>query len=421
MKKLIIALLVLKSSFANIVKESLFVHDPLSTHLQMIRSNPDLTVDHLNDDGYELYGPNGTSKWLKQIGIDHDQMIFNTESLNGYPKSDEIISQLRSLASANPEIIKLIKIGESEKGQDLVFLKISDNPHIDELEPEVKLMANMHGDEIMGREILLQFLEDLVIEYRTNPEVKSLIDNTELFVMPTMNPDGADRRRRGNANYVDLNRSFPDFTRPGDFRTPPKEVKAMMDFQKSRNFALSFNYHGGAVVVNYPWDTHDELHPENDLIVDLSKNYVQNTGYFLTRSRFKDAITNGYQWYEVNGGMQDWSYHWYNDLQVTIEVSKRKWPNYRDRTYFYNENKEAIFNYIKSVHRGTGISLPHNTKIKVNTINGEKVGEFQTYNNEFYKVLAPGDYKLNFRINGTDKELELQISEELKYRNFLKL
>lgn len=318
MKKLLLLLALQATTLANLTEESLFIHDPNSTHLKFLRQHIELTVDHVNENGYELYGPIGTKTWLDSIGIDFDEMILIEEAISGYPSSEEVYSLMRNLSQKHPEIFKLINIGQSENGQDLLVMKISDNPQVDELEPEVKLVANMHGNEIMGREVLIQFLEDVAKNYKTNARIKSIVDHNEIFIMPSLNPDGADKKRRGNANYVDLNRNFPDFTRPNDNRNRQSETVAMMNFQAKRNFTLSANYHGGAVVVNYPWDTSGERHPEDELVVDISKEYAVKAPYFLQRSRFRDAITNGYDWYEVNGGMQDWSYHWYNDLQTAV-------------------------------------------------------------------------------------------------------
>src|SRR5690606_27488049 len=133
-----------------------------------------------------------------------------------------------------------------------------------ELEPEFKYIANMHGDEIVGRELMVLLLEDLTARYSEgNPEITSLINNTEIYIIPSMNPDGAESRRRGNSRWVDLNRNFPDFTtdnvnRP-DGRQP--ETQAIMAFQASRQFALSANFHGGTECVNYPWDTSGDRFP----------------------------------------------------------------------------------------------------------------------------------------------------------------
>jgi carboxypeptidase D len=133
---------------------------------------------------------------------------------------------------------------------------ISDNPGINEIEPEFKYVANMHGDEVVGRELCLKLIEWLCENYYIDPRATNLINNVDIFIMPSMNPDGFEMGSRYNANGFDLNRDFPDqFEDPSNTtngRQP--ETVAVMEWAWEQNFVLSANMHGGALVANYPFD-----------------------------------------------------------------------------------------------------------------------------------------------------------------------
>ena len=64
------------------------------------------------------------------------------------------------------------------------------NSRRDLLEPKFKYVANMHGDETLGRQLLLYLAEYLLQGYGRDPRATRILDTTEVFLMPTMNPDG---------------------------------------------------------------------------------------------------------------------------------------------------------------------------------------------------------------------------------------
>lgn len=330
-----------------VTKEGHFIFDADKKHLKNFNIYKELVVDHMGPNGYEVYGPVGLGKWIKMLGIEsldlaHEQsMDKSNPDFSNYPSPEEIEQKLMEFQKKYPSIMKLHSLGKSNENRDIWAVKISDNVNTDEVEPEVKFIANMHGNEIVGRELMVILIKDILEKYeKGDTRIKSLVDNREIYIVPTMNPDGSKKMRRGNAKWIDLNRDFPDFTTSDnqnntDGREP--ETKAVMKFQAKRKFALSANFHGGAEVVNYPWDTTRDDFPLEDLIVELSREYANEVPGMHDSTRFPGGIVNGYRWYEVDGGMQDWSYHWHGDLQVTIELSNTKWPDYSSISEYYKK------------------------------------------------------------------------------------
>lgn len=163
--------------------------------------------------------------------------------------------------------------------------------------PEFKYVANMHGNEATGRELVLLLAKYLCENYRLDDRVTKLISTTRIHLLATMNPDGYEmvtpenylRTGRENANGVDLNRNFPDQYGVNRWnRVAEPETKAVMNWTLSMPFVLSANLHGGALVANYPFDdtaidllsdrissvTHYNPTDDNAMFMHLAKTYA---------------------------------------------------------------------------------------------------------------------------------------------------
>lgn len=108
-----------------------------------------------------------------------------------YFSHENLTSLFQSLEADYPEIVKLHSIGKSLKGRDLWAIEISKDVHFRPVgKPMFKYVANMHGDETVGYQLLIYLAQYLVHNYITNPRVKNLVDTTDIYLMPSMNPDG---------------------------------------------------------------------------------------------------------------------------------------------------------------------------------------------------------------------------------------
>lgn len=136
---------------------------------------------------------------------------------------------LKELNANYPNITRLYSIGSSVQGRELYVMEIMKNPgkHSSE-KPEVKYVGNMHGNEVVGREVLLLLLRYLCENYGTDERVTRLVETVRLHVLPSMNPDGYEISKEGdvygikgraNAKDVDLNRNFPDHYEINDVRS----------------------------------------------------------------------------------------------------------------------------------------------------------------------------------------------------------
>lgn len=293
-----------------------------------------------------------------------------------------------------------------------------------------------HGNEVVGRELLLSLAIHLTNGYGRNDRLTRLIDTTRIHVMPSMNPDGYEKALEGderggfgreNANDVDLNRNFPDQYFPDNENTERQpETLAVMAWSQSIPFVLSANLHGGSLVANYPFDDNpqgkskvDSPTPDDALFRYLAKTYsyahpTMHLGKTCNPSRFlgsvldetfKDGITNGAHWYIVTGGMQDWNYIHTNDMEITVEVSCFKYPWSKDMKKYWDDNQESLIEFMEQVHRGirgfvvdTEGNAIANASVSVAGIQGKTVRSYES--GDYWRLLLPGEYSITVSADG---------------------
>ncbi|KAM9468797.1 carboxypeptidase D [Clarias gariepinus] len=338
---------------------------------------------------------------------------------------------LGRLSNTYSSITRLYSIGKSVQGVPLWVMEISDNPGKHEPgEPEFKYIANMHGNEVVGRELLLNLIEYLCLNYGSDPEVTQLVNNTRIHIMPSMNPDGYEiaqegdvmgYRGRNNSNNYDLNRNFPDqFQTITDPRQP--ETIAVMDWVKSYPFVLSANLHGGSLVVNYPYDDNQmgistySRSPDDDVfrMVALAysrENPLMHEGHPCKEIKeyqdeyFKDGVTNGAAWYNVPGGMQDWNYLNTNCFEVTIELGCVKYPMMQELPQYWEHNRKSLLQFIHQVHRGVkgmvtdsedGTGIPN----AIITVEGINHPITTSKDGDYWRLLVPKTYRITASAQG---------------------
>ncbi|KAI3380316.1 hypothetical protein SNEBB_002747 [Seison nebaliae] len=299
-----------------------------------------------------------TRMFLKKLLKENNYRINTTNHEN-------MVKYLKKVNDQYPHITSLYSIGQSVQKRELYVLIVSKEPEKHILKkPEFKYIANMHGDEIVGRESLLDLIDILVSNYETSNEIRDLVDNVRIHIMPSMNPDGHELHQRENANHVDLNRNFPDYHFDLQKKSQPTmepEVNHVIDWLKRVPFVLSANLHGGALVANYPFDAYDENHnnksPDDDLFQELASSYSRMMSEMYKGDKcpneyFKGGITNGAKWYQLFGGMQDYNYFNTDCLELTIEMSCIKWPNLNRLTTLVQEQRLSLISFMTKVFGG---------------------------------------------------------------------
>jgi hypothetical protein len=189
------------------------------------------------------------------------------KGLGAYNNYSDLTALLDAYATNHPSICRKLSLGKSVQNRDLWAVKITRDPDLELDKPEFKYVATIHGNEVLGTEMSLYFIDWLLRGYAGHdPRVVNLVDQVEIWVVPLLNPDGRDSNppRRYNANGYDLNRSFPEGSSRnlGNKQYGPAldttglqpEVRHIVAWTTAQSFVLSANFHTGARVVNYPYD-----------------------------------------------------------------------------------------------------------------------------------------------------------------------
>lgn len=327
---------------------------------------------------------------------------LRTGDLRGVYHTHAQIGTILQQAETNyPQIAHRLSVGNSVQGRELWTLEISDNVGVDEGEPEVRLAGSIHGNEPPALEMLLYLVDYLTTHYGTDPVVTDLVDNTDLFITPSLNPDGLTSGRRYNAHNVDLNRNFPvpdgSIGDDGTLSEEPETV-AIKSFGAAHHFVVSMNRHTGSLVVNYPWDYTYTLAPDDAALIDLSLEY-STYNLPMYNGSFYHGITNGAQWYIVHGSLQDWSYQQTGCIDVTIEMSNTFAPPAARLDALWNDNRESFLHYIRAARYGihgrvtdslTGAPLAATVAV----VGNSKPVTTDPDQEDYYKLLPTGTYSV---------------------------
>lgn len=284
---------------------------------------------------------------------------------NYYPSYTQYLDLIAAFANTYPGICTIDTVGTSIQNRLILTLKISDNVGNTEAEPKVLLTSSIHGDELTGYVMMLHLIDHLLTNYGTDPAITDLINETEIFINPLANPDGTFNggntsvygATRYNANYIDLNRNFPD-PKVGphpDGNSWQKETIAWMNYATKRNFTSSINFHGGSEVFNYPWDTWIKLSADDDWWQFVAREWADTVHNHAPSTYFDDlnnGITNGYAWYEINGGRQDYMNYFQGCREATVEISNVKTPATTTLLSFWEYNYRSFLQYIRQSQYG---------------------------------------------------------------------
>ncbi|HEX3008531.1 MAG TPA: M14 family zinc carboxypeptidase [Bacteroidales bacterium] len=359
--------------------------------------------------------------------------LANVDSV--YPSYPKYIEMMNGFEKKHPGYCHLEEMGRSVEGRKLLALKIQ-SPANTSSRPAVLLSGSIHGDELTGYKLSLMLAEYLLDNYGKDPVVTRLMDETQLYIQPLVNPDGTyfggdntvAEATRFNANNLDLNRNFPD---PAEGNHPDEatwqpETVALMNFYKQKRIVLSAILHTGEEVVNYPWDTWSRDHADIDWYARIANDYVssvheKNVKYM---TKFDNGTVKGYVWYRITGGHQDYVNYFQGGREVTIELSSDDMPDSSTVAKYWEYNRDALLGYLQQSLWGvygsvtdseTGSPVFAKMELKDHDRDNSQVYTDST-DGIYNRLLLPGNYTMQVSAPGyvlREKDFTLQAQERL--------
>ena len=327
-------------------------------YIQFVISQYDLDKLILENISYDIIHEDIEEFYKSRLIQNYSSRDFNYGSMGGYYTFQEIEENIDELISLYPNIIsEKISIGLSLEGRNIWALKVSDNPNINEQEPQALYTGLHHSREPMSYMNLFYFMHWLGENYETDLLAQHLVNNRELWFIPAINPDGlvynetiapegGGMQRKNTRDTcsstpigVDLNRNYgylwgydnegssPDGCNETYRGTSPfsePETQAVRDFVNQHDFKINFNYHSYSDLLIYPFGYEYENNaPQEDIdiFIEYGQDMVQYNGYTLGTG--PDLL------YPVNGDACDWMYGEANIFSYTPEIGSNSdgfWP-----------------------------------------------------------------------------------------------
>ncbi len=348
--------------------------------------------------------------------------VAQMASWDRYPTYEVYLQMMDSFAVRYPTLCRIDTIGTSVRGRLILCAVISDSLSIDQNEPQFFYTSTMHGDEVTGYILMLRLIDHLLGNYGTDAEITRLVNTTKIYINPLSNPDGTykggnntvSRATRYNANSIDLNRNFPDPWSSAPLNSIQQENTAMINYTANHNFVMSANLHGGAEVVNFPWDGYtssEKVSADYAWWRTVGRKFVDSCRAVKSdayTSENRSGIVVGGDWYVINNGRQDYMNYFHHIKEATIEVSETKTLSSSQLPTYWNFHRKALINYIGEVHKGMhGMVVDSVTRQPLRALITVQNYDYDSSNvfsraghGDFYRMLLAGRYTITASASG---------------------
>lgn len=350
----VIALAILLAS-ASVVKahDTVFKIKASTPEQRTFISNLGLAIDGVTSESVLVFGGADEKDLLLRNRIQFEEIDLGLT--DDFPSGDkafrdykQVEATIQNLVKSNRSIASHVLVGKSIEGRNISGIRLSSRPQMDSL-PTAIFMGCHHAREHLSVEMPLKLAEYLVKEYSKDARIKKLLSTTEVYIIPMVNPDGAEydistgsykywrKNRRKNANStfgVDLNRNYGG--KPGMWGGPgssgdPKsdtyrgteafsepETQAIRDFVTARKkTTVLLTYHTFSELILWPYGhTNDPIPDAKDRAVFETMGKKMSTWNHYTPQKSS-------QLYLASGDTTDWAYSMKKIFAFTFELSPK--------------------------------------------------------------------------------------------------
>ncbi len=322
---------------------------------------------------------------------------FELGGMGGFYTYAEMLAELDEMHDLYPDLITIkSQIGtfNTYENRPIYWVKISDNPNVDEDEPEVLYDAIHHAREPASLQQLIFYMWYLLENYESDSGVQTIVDNTEMYFIPVINVDGyiynetiepggggmwrKNMRDNGDGTIgVDLNRNYSYHwgeagtsdsdgqTYPGTAPFSETETQAVKWFCEQHNFVLALNAHTHSQLLLYPYGYDYGVEtPDNATFEAISEIMVSQNGY-------NNILSS--ELYAASGDSDDWMYgetSTHNKiLAMTPEIGDAFWPSISSIIPICKEMVFLNLTAAKIVHNFAEVT--DTTPIAINEITGD--------------------------------------------------
>ncbi len=360
-----------------------------------------------------------------------------------FPTLEQLDARIHRLVQQNPELLSLEVIGHSTTiGLPIYAIKLSDHPRMEEDESAILFSGLHHAREPMGTLVCLHLLDELVSRYKTDPQIRKLVNQLEIWFVPIVNPDGYKymmdnyvpypwwrknlHDNDGNGKFdplidgVDLNRNY-DFNwhdggegNPGSWfyrgKAPfsEKEIYAVKTLALRENVMAGISFHSYGEIVLYPWGNYYPA-PDHRLIIAIAKQ--------MAARMHKLSFNENYGVLPLNGRVGQssvWMYGRLRAIDYIVELGEEHFPD-RGEVGQILEAGTAGAMYLLQAASSMGIrghvkdaltQQPLVAKILVEGLEADYVHPrfSEKWFGRFERILAPGRYNLYIVADGYESK-----------------